>query len=230
MIKCCNETYTYYQLSFLNEWIRDTITVDVGACTIRRRFFELSWDTVKHNVSAFCPLCYRIARQTADTLLNTHTHHSIRAAVMVSLGLNYQYDRPLNVNHWYRLDTSLINGLHQGNATSVLHGNWLTSTAWSKLFISPPFWHLLAKFTTKFYIKVCTPKLGSLFLNTFSWPDCSLFSTIPPLQHTSIHWHSILLNYFSIKFNYFISSNYTIEYTSTSLVFFFNVRCCISIF
>ena len=40
-------------------------------------------------------VCYRIARQTAITLLNTHIHHSTRAAVVVSVGLNYQYGLPL---------------------------------------------------------------------------------------------------------------------------------------
>ena len=54
-----------------------------------------SWSTVKHNILAFCPLCYRIARQTADTFLNTHTHHSTGAAVVVSVYLNYQYGLPL---------------------------------------------------------------------------------------------------------------------------------------
>ena len=58
-------------------------------------FGGLSWNTVEHHVLAFCPLCYWIARQSADTLLNTHTHHSTRAAVVVSVCLNYQYGRPL---------------------------------------------------------------------------------------------------------------------------------------
>ena len=58
-------------------------------------FGGFSWNTVEHNISAFCPLCYQIARETANTLLNTHTPQSIRAAVTVSVGLNNQYDQPL---------------------------------------------------------------------------------------------------------------------------------------
>ena len=52
-------------------------------------FWGLSWNTVKHNVSTLCPLCYPITRQTADTILNTHTHHRTGEAVVVSVGLNY---------------------------------------------------------------------------------------------------------------------------------------------